>query len=50
MHAGVKSVHGNYYCQGFGNKDFFVGGYTMDKKLDCNEALDKLVKNYCASD
>ena len=50
MHAKVNSIHGEYYCQLFGNKEFFVEAYPMEKKSDCHEALDNFVKDYGAPD
>ena len=38
------------YCQLFGNKEFFFEAYPMEKKSDCNEALEKIVKDYGAPD
>ena len=48
MHAKVNSIHCDYYCQVFGNKEFFVEEYPIEKKSDCHEALDKFVKDYGA--
>ena len=48
--ARVKSIHGHQYCQVFGNKDFFVESYPIEKRLDCHKALDRFVKDYGASD
>ena len=50
MHAKVKSIHGNYYWQVFGNKEFFVEAYPMENQSDCHEALGKFVKDYGAPD
>ena len=46
----VKSIHGQQYCQVFGNKDFFVEAYPIEKRLDCQEALDRFVRDYGALD
>ena len=46
MHAKVNSIHGDYYCQVFGNKEFFVEAYPMENKSDCHEALENFVKDY----
>ena len=46
----VKSIHGQQYCQVFGNKDFFVEAYPIEKRSDCHEALDRFVRDYRASD
>ena len=43
MHARVKSIHGDYYCQVFGNKEFFIESYPMEKKSDCHESLDNFL-------
>ena len=48
MHSKVNSIHGDYNCQVFGNKELFVEAYPMEKKLGCHEALDKFVKDYDA--
>ena len=50
MYAKFNSIHGDYYCQVFGNKELFVEAYLMEKKLDFHEALEKFVKDYGASD
>ena len=50
MHVKVNSVHGDYYCQVFGNKEFFVEAYPMGKNSDWHEALDKFVRDYSAPD
>ena len=50
MHAKVNSIHGEYYCQLSGNKEFFVEAYPMENKSDCHEALDNFVKYYGAPD
>ena len=50
MHVKVKSIHGDYYFQVFGNKALFVESYPMEKKSDCHEVLDKFVKDYGAPD
>ena len=50
MHDKVNSIHGDYYCQVFGNKELFIKAYPMEKKSDCHEALDKFVKDYGAPD
>ena len=50
IHFKVNSIHGDFYCQLFGNKEFFFEAYPMEKKSDCNEALEKIVKDYGAPD
>ena len=47
MHAKVNSVRGNYYCQVFGNKEFFIEEYSIEKKLDCHEAIWKNCEGLC---
>ena len=48
MHAKVNSIHGDYYCHVFGNKEFFVESYPMEKKSNCHEAQEKFVNDYDA--
>ena len=48
LDARVKSIHGQKYCQVFGNKDFFVEAYPIEKRLDCHKALDRFVRDYGA--
>ena len=50
MHKKFNSIHGNYYCQDFGNKEFFVEAYPMENKSDFHEALDQFVRYYVATD
>ena len=50
LYARVKSIHGQQYCQVFGNKYFFVEAYPIEKRSDCHEALDRFVRDYGASD
>ena len=50
LDAQVKSIQGQQYCQVFGNKDFFVEAYPIEKRLDCHEALDRFVRDYGALD
>ena len=50
LDAQVKSIHGQQYCQVFGNKDFFVEAHPIEKRSDCHEALDRFVRDYRASD
>ena len=50
LDAQVKSIHGKQYCQVFGNKDFFVEAYLIDKRSDCHESLERFVRDYGASD
>ena len=50
LDARVKSIHGQQYCQVFGNKDLFVEAYLIEKRSDCQEALDRFVRDYGASD
>ena len=37
MDARCNSIHGERYCQVFGNKDLFVEAYPINKKSDCYE-------------
>ena len=50
LDARFKSIHGQQYCQVFGNKYFFVEAYPIEKRSDCHEALDRFVRDYGASD
>ena len=50
MNSKINSIHGNYYCQVFGNKGLYVEAYPMEKKSDCHKSLDKFVKDYDAPD
>ena len=50
MHDKVNSIHGKYYWQVFGNKEFFVESYPMENKSDYHEALENFVKNYGVPD
>ena len=49
LDARVKSIHGQQYCQVFGNKDFIVEAYLIEKRSDCREALYRFVRDYGAS-
>ena len=46
MDARCKSIHGERYCQVFGNKDFFVEAIPIVKKSDCHQALDIFIRKY----
>ena len=48
MDARCESMHGNRYCQVFGNKEFFCAAYPIAKKSDCGLALDKFVREFGA--
>ena len=50
LDARVKSIHVQKYCQVFGNKDFFVEAYPIEKRSDFQEALHMFVRDYGASD
>lgn len=50
MDTRCKSVHGESYLQVFGNRQYFVEVYPINKKSDCHEALEKFVKQYGAPD
>jgi hypothetical protein len=44
------SIHGERYCQIYGNKDFFAAAYPIVEKSDCHDSLDKFVTEYGAMD
>ena len=48
--AKANFIHGDYYCQVLGNKEFFVEAYPMEKKSDYHYPLDKFVKYYGVPD
>ena len=48
LDARVKSIHGQQYCQVFGNKDFFVEAYPIEKRSDLHETLYRLGRDYRA--
>ena len=50
MYVKVNSIHGDCYCQVFGNKEFFIKVYPMENKSDFREALEKFVRNYGVPD
>ena len=50
LDARVKSIHGQQYCQLFGNKYFFVEAYLVEKRSGCHESLERFVRGYRASD
>ena len=50
MDARCNGIHGERYCQVFGNKDFFVEAYPITKKSDCHEPLKKFIKQYGVPD
>ena len=50
MHAKFNSIHGDYYCQVFGNKEFFIEAYPMENESHYHEALENFVKDYRAPD
>ena len=50
LYAQVKSIHSQQYCQVFGNKDFSVEAYPIEKRSDCHKALYRFVRDYGALD
>ena len=50
LDARVKYIHGQQYCQVFGNRDLFVEAYPIEKRSDCQKSLDRFVRDYRASD
>ena len=50
MDSRFKSIHGHQYCQVFGDKDFIIEAYPINKKLDCGYALENFVRDYGALD
>ena len=50
LDARYKSIHGQQYCQVFGNKDFFMKAYLIEKRSDCHKALDRFVRDNGALD
>ena len=50
MHAKVNSIHGDYYCQVFGNEKFFVKAYPMENKSKYHEAMVIVLKDYGVPD
>jgi hypothetical protein len=50
MDLRCKSIHGERYCQGFANKEFFAAAYPIEKKGDAHEPLDHFVRDYEAMD
>ena len=50
MHMYVKSIHGHRYAQVFGNKQFFVDCYPIQRKSDCGDALEAFIDKYGVPD
>ena len=50
MDARFQSIHNKDYCQVFGNKQFFVEAYPINKKSDFHIGLYKFFKEYGAPD
>ena len=46
MHMKCKSIRGHKYSQVFGNKDFFVEVYPINKKSECGTALELFVDDF----
>ena len=43
-------MHGDRYCQVFGNKSMFCAAYPITKKSDCHLALKSFIRDYGAPD
>ena len=50
MDPHCDGLHGNRYCQVFGNKEMFCEAYPIAKKNDCDEALRQFLRDYGAPD
>ena len=50
MDPRCKGLHGDRYCQVFGNRQMFCEAYPIQKKSDCDDALKKFLREYGASD
>ena len=50
MDPRCDGMHGNRYCQVFGNKKMFCEAYPIAKKSDCNDALKQFIREYGAPD
>ena len=50
MHMGCKSICGHHYSQVFGNKQFFVESYPINRKSDCGAALESFINEYGVPD
>ena len=50
MDLRCEELHGNRYCQVFGNKNMFCKAYPIVTKGSCHEALKLFLKEYGAPD
>ena len=50
MDPRTDGLHGNRYCQVFGNKLMFAEAYPIAKKSDCGDALRRFLTDYGAPD
>ena len=50
MHGRSKTIHGYRYAQVFGNRNFFVEAYPIERKADAGAALNQFVADYGAPD
>ena len=50
MDPRTDGLHGNRYCQVFGNKFMFAEAYPIAKKSDCGDALRRFLTDYGAPD
>ena len=48
MHQLCPAIHGDKYCQVFGNRQMFAEAYPIKSKADCDEALRLFFKEYGA--
>ena len=50
MDPPCDGLHGNRYCQVFGNRNMFAEAYPIAKKSDCGNALKQFLIDYGAPD
>ena len=50
MDPRCAGLHGDRYCQVFGNKQMFAEAYPIGKKSDCDDALRRFLQEYGAPD
>ena len=50
MDPRCKAIHGDKYCQVFGNKSMFAAACPISSKADCDIALKKFLRDYGAPD
>eukprot|EP00980_Cylindrotheca_fusiformis_P014813 scaffold4027_cov56-Cylindrotheca_fusiformis.AAC.1 len=48
MDPRCPGMHGNRYCQVFGNKQMFAEAYPIKSKGECDDALKKFLREYGA--